>query len=50
MAEIIADIIHDPVKLVMVIILLVMEITAATFLVVAWVRACKEAKERSDNG
>lgn len=46
MAEIIADIIHDPVKLVMFIILLVMEITAAICLAVAWVKACREAKER----
>lgn len=41
-----ADIINDPVKLVMFIVLLAIEIPAATFLVVAWVKACREAKER----
>ena len=36
----------EPYKIVMLIILLAMEIPAATFLVLAWVRACREAKER----
>lgn len=36
----------EPIKIVMLIILLAMEIPAAIFLVVAWVRACREAKER----
>lgn len=39
-----ADILENPVKLVMLILLLAMEIPAAIFLVVAWVRACREAK------
>lgn len=39
----------EPYKIVMLIILLAMEIPAATFLVVAWVRACREARERKDN-
>ena len=39
-----AAIFEDPVKIVMLILLLVLEIPAAIFLVVAWVRACREAK------
>lgn len=37
----------EPYKIVMLIILLALEIPAATFLVVAWVRACRDAKNRS---
>ena len=38
-------------EIVMLIILLALEIPAATFLVVAWVRACREAKKRrKDDG
>jgi hypothetical protein len=40
------DLVNDPGKIVMLIILLAMEIPAATFLVVAWVRDCREAKKR----
>lgn len=36
-----------PYEIVMLIILLALEIPAATFLVVAWVRACRETKNRS---
>ena len=36
----------EPYKIVMLIILLALEIPAATFLVVAWVKACREAKNR----
>ena len=36
----------EPYKIVMLIILLALEIPAATFLVAAWVRACREAKKR----
>lgn len=36
----------EPYKIVMLIILLALEIPAAAFLVVAWVRACREAKKR----
>ena len=39
----------EPIKIVMLIILLAMEIPAAIFLVVAWVRACREARERTDD-
>ena len=39
----------EPIKIVMLIILLAMEIPAAIFLVVAWVRACREARERKEN-
>ena len=45
------DLVNDPGKIVMLIILLALEIPAATFLVVAWVRACREAKKRrKDDG
>lgn len=40
-----ADILRDPVKVVMVILLLAMEIPAAIALFVGWRRACKEAKK-----
>ena len=36
----------EPYKIVMLIILQSLEIPAATFLVVAWVKACREAKNR----
>ena len=39
----------EPYEIVMLIVLLALEIPAATFLVVAWVRACREARERKDN-
>lgn len=39
----------EPYKIVMLIILLALEIPAATFLVVAWVRDSREARERKDN-
>lgn len=42
------DILSDPVKVVMVILLLAMEIPAAIALVVGWRRACKEAREAED--
>ena len=45
-----ADILRDPVKIVMVIILLALEIPAAIALVMGWKKACKEAKERRDDG
>lgn len=41
-----ADIIQDPIKLVMLIILLVLEIPAAICLAVMWRKAVKEARER----
>ena len=41
----------EPYEIVMLIFLLALEIPAATFLVVAWVRACREAKKRrTDDG
>lgn len=43
-----ANILSDPVKVVMVILLLAMEIPAAIALVVGWRRAYKEAKEAED--
>ena len=39
----------EPIKIVMLIILLAMEIPAAIFLVVAWVRACREANKREED-
>lgn len=39
----------EPIKIVMLIILLAMEIPAAIFLVVAWVKACREAMEREED-
>lgn len=39
----------EPIKIVMLIILLAMEIPAAIFLVVAWVSACREAKKREED-
>ena len=39
----------DPIKIVMVIILLALEIPAAVAWVVGWKKACKEARERKDN-
>ena len=43
-----ADILQDPVKIVMVIFLIVLEIPAAVALVLGWKKACKEAKERGN--
>lgn len=41
---------QDPVKNVMLVLLLAMEIPSAIILVVEWKRACKEAKEsKGDN-
>ena len=37
----------DPVKVIMVIFLLALEIPAATLLVLGWKKACKEARERN---
>lgn len=37
----------DPIKIVMVIILLALEIPAAVALVLGWKKACKDARERS---
>lgn len=42
-----ADILRDPVKIVMVIILLALEIPAAIALIAGWKKACKEAIERN---
>ena len=39
----------EPYKIVMLIILLALEIPAAIFLVVGWVRACREAKKREED-
>ena len=44
-----ADILRDPVKIVMLIILLALEIPAAIALVWGWKKACKEARERRNN-
>ena len=40
---------QDPVRIIMVIVLVVTEVPAAIFLVTAWKRACKEARERRDD-
>ena len=40
-----ADILQDPVKLVMLIILLALEIPAAIALAVIWIKDCKAAKK-----
>jgi hypothetical protein len=40
----------DPIKIVMVIILLALEIPAAIALVVGWKKACKDARERNKDG
>ena len=45
-----ANIMNDPVKIAMLIILLALEIPAAICLAVWWKRACKEAKERPAEG
>ena len=45
-----ADILHDPIKFVMLIILLALEIPAFIILIVAGVKACKEARERENAG
>ena len=42
-----ADILRDPVKIVMVIILLALEIPCGIALIVGWKKACKEARERN---
>ena len=39
----------DPVKIVMVIMMLALEIPAAIVLVVGWKKACKDARERKDD-
>lgn len=39
----------SPLKIGMLIFLLVTEIPAAIFLIVAWKKACKEAKKLNDN-
>lgn len=44
-----ADILRDPVKIVMVIILMALEIPAAVALIVGWKKACKEAREKGEN-
>ena len=44
-----ADILRDPVKIVMVIILLALEIPAAVALVLGWKKACKESREKGEN-
>lgn len=41
------DIFRDPVKIVMVILLLAMVVPAAIALVLGWKKACKEARERN---
>ena len=41
-----SDIFQDPVKIVMVIILLALEIPCGIALIVGWKKACKEARER----
>jgi hypothetical protein len=45
-----SDIFQDPLKIVMVIILLALEIPAAIALVVGWKKACKDARERKEDG
>ena len=40
-----ADILQDPIKTVMLIILVLLEIPAFIVLIVAWVKACKKGKE-----
>lgn len=40
----------DPIKIVMLIILLALEIPAAIALVVGWKKACKDARERKEDG
>lgn len=40
----------EPYKIVMLVILAVLEITAAIILTVGWIKACKEAKGGNDNG
>ena len=45
----VSEFVWDPVKIAMLIVLLAMEIPAAIFLVVAWVRACSEAKKLEDD-
>ena len=40
---------QDPVRIIMVIVLVVTEVPAAIFLIVAWKRACREARERRDD-
>lgn len=45
-----ADILNDPVKIAMLIVLLALEIPAAIMLAVWWKRSCKEAKERPAEG
>lgn len=39
---------QDPLKIVMVVLLVVMEVPAAIFLIVAWKRACKERRDKED--
>lgn len=40
----------EPYKILMLIILLALEIPAAVILAVEWFRACKDARERKENG
>ncbi len=42
------DILNNPVKIVMLIVLLALEIPAAIALVAWWKRACKDAKEAEE--
>ena len=44
-----SDIFQDPVKLMMVIFLLAIEIPCGIALVLGWKKACKEARERRNN-
>ena len=43
-----AEILQDPLKRTMLIILLAVEIPAVIFLVVSWFKACKEEKRRAE--
>lgn len=40
----------EPYKIVMLTVLMVLEITAMVILTIGWFKACKEAKERKDDG
>ena len=45
-----SDIFRDPVKLLMVIFLLALEIPCGIALIVGWKKACKDARERKEDG
>ena len=45
-----ANILQDPIKIVMLMIVAALEVTAITILTVGWVKVCKEIKELEDDG